>query len=310
MQKQASQIIAIDISKETLEVLSEKRSFSVANDQGGLAELLKHVRTFENPITVFEATGGYERNLIEALASKALTFARLNPARVRNFAKSEGVKAKTDPIDARMILRFAQQKDIRPDSPVDPTRQEIADLLDRRNHLSSALTQEKNRLQNSSKAIHRSIRRIGNVLEKELHAIEKRIRKLVKSDPELHEQVKVAQSVIGVGEITAWTILCCLSEIHTLSRNKIVALAGIAPFNDDSGKSQKKRRIQEGRAKVRKCLYMATKTAAVHNPVIKEYVEKLRERGKPYNCAIVAGMRKLLLHLQSLLKKRASALAS
>lgn len=310
MQKQASQIIAIDISKETLEVLSEKRRFSVANDEEGLAEFLKHVRTFENPITVFEATGGYERNLIEALASKALTFARLNPARVRNFAKSEGVKAKTDPIDARMILRFAQQKDIRPDSPVDPTRQEIADLLDRRNHLSSALTQEKNRLQNSSKAIHRSIRRIGNVLEKELHAIEKRIRKLVKSDPDLQEQAKVAQSVIGVGEITAWTILCCLSEIHTLSRNKIVALAGIAPFNDDSGKTKKKRRIQEGRAKVRKCLYMATKTAAVHNPVIKEYVEKLRERGKPYNCAIVAGMRKLLLHLQSLLKKHALALAS
>jgi len=310
MQKQASQIIAIDISKETLEVLSEKRSFSVANDEQGLAELLKHVRTFENPFTVFEATGGYERNLIEALASKALAFARLNPARVRSFAKSEGVKAKTDPIDTRMILRFAQQKEIRPDCPASPTRQKIADLLDRRNHLSAALTQEKNRLQNSPKTIHHSIKRISKTLEKELHAIETRIRKLVKSDSALHEQAKVAQSVIGIGEITAWTILCCLSEIHALSRNKIVALTGIAPFNDDSGKTRKKRRIQEGRAKVRKCLYMATKTAAVHNPVIKEYVENLRKRGKPYNCAIVAGMRKLLLHLQSLLKKHALTLAS
>ena len=120
MQKQASQIIAIDISKETLEVLSDKRSFSVSNAKEGLDELIKHVRSFENPITVFEATGGYERQLIEALANKALAFARLNPARIRSFAKSEGVKAKTDPIDARMILRFAQQKDVRPDSPADP----------------------------------------------------------------------------------------------------------------------------------------------------------------------------------------------
>lgn len=310
MQKQASQIIAVDISKETLEVLSEKRSFSVANDKEGLAELTEHARSFQAPVTVFEATGGYERKLVEALASKALRFARLNPARVRNFAKSEGVKAKTDPIDARMILRFAQQKDIRLEGKADPKRQKIADLLDRRSHLTSTLTQEKNRLQNSPDAIHRSIKRIAKVLEKEIQSIEKRIRKLVESDSELREQSQVAQSVVGVGEVTAWTILCCLSEIQTLSRNKIVALAGIAPFNDDSGKTQRRRRIQEGRAKVRKCLYMATKTAAVHNPVIKEYVKGLRERGKPYNCAIVAGMRKLLLHLQSLLKKHALALAS
>jgi transposase len=310
MQKQASQIIAVDISKETLEVLSEKRSFSVANDKEGLRELTEHARSFQAPVTVFEATGGYERKLIEALASKALRFARLNPARIRNFAKSEGVKAKTDPIDARMILRFAQQKDIRLEGKADPKRQKIADLLDRRSHLTSTLTQEKNRLQNSPDAIHRSIKRIAKALERELESIEKQIRKLVESDSALHEQAKVAQSVVGVGEITAWTILCCLSEIQSLPRNKIVALAGVAPYNDDSGKARKKRRIQEGRAKVRKCLYMATKTAAVHNPVIKEYVKGLRERGKPYNCAIVAGMRKLLLHLQSLLKKHALALAS
>ncbi|MBT6381707.1 MAG: IS110 family transposase [Opitutales bacterium] len=310
MQKSAHSIIAIDISKETLEVLSEKRSFSVSNAKDGLSKLLKHIATIDNPITVFEATGGYERALMEALANKAMPFARLNPARIRYFAKSEGVKAKTDPIDTRMILRFAQEKDIRADSQANPTRQKIADLLDRRNHLTATLAQEKNRLQNSSKTIHASIKRLSKILEKEITAIAKQIRKLVKSDAKLNEQVNIAQSVIGVGEITAWTILCCLVEIETLSRNKIVALTGIAPFNNDSGKSKKKRRIQEGRAKVRKCLYMATKTAANHNPVIKEYVDALRARGKPYKCAIVAGMRKLLLHLQSLLKKHNLALAS
>jgi len=310
MQEQAHSIVAIDISKDTLEALSAKRSFSVQNAKEGMSELLDHIATIDNPIAVFEATGGYERALMEALAGKAIPFSRLNPARIRFFAKSEGVKAKTDPIDTRMILRFAQEKGIRPDSQADPTRQKIADLLDRRNHLTATLTQEKNRLQNSSKAIHQSIKRLSKVLEKEIAVIEKQIRELVKSDNRLNEQVQVATSVVGVGEKTAWTILCCLSEIETLSRNKIVALTGIAPFNNDSGKTQKRRRIQEGRAKVRKCLYMATRTAANLNPVIKEYVDRLRARGKPYKCAIVAGMRKLLLHIQSLLKKHNLSLAS
>ena len=112
-----------------------------------------------------------------------------------------------------------------------------------------------------------------------------------------------------MGKITAWSILAYLGEITTLRRNELVALAGIAPFNKDSDKYRGKRRIEGGRAKVRKCLYMAAQSAAVHNEHIKKYVDALRSRGKPYKCAIVAAMRKLLIHLQSLVKNPQISLA-
>jgi transposase len=302
-------IIAIDVSKETLETLSSTKSFSISNSVTGFKKLFEHLKGFSIPLVVFEATGGYERSLSEALIKNKIPFAKLNPARVRNFAKSEGIKAKTDPIDTRMIMRFALEKGIQATEPLSPKRQKLADLLERRTQLTEAAASEKNRLQNSSKVIHLSIKKILNILEKEISAIEVKIRKIIDEDSLLKEHFDIFLSVVGVGEVTAWSLLANLSEIGSLKRNELVALVGIAPFNVDSGKKKGKRRIVEGRAKVRKCLYMAARTAAMHNPVIKEYVEGLRMRGKPYKCAIVAAMRKLLIHLQSLIKKHKLNLA-
>jgi len=216
-----------------------------------------------------------------------IAVALLNPQRLRAFAVSEGVKAKTDPIDARMILCFAQQKHPEPLPAPDPKAQELAAWLDRRSHLTEAQAREKNRLQNSPKSIHRSIKfkRMICVLEKELAAIDQKIDRLIAADARLCSQFKALDAVKGVGKVTAWTLLAYLSEMPFLSRNKIVALAGIAPYNRDSGKTSAKRSIWAGRAKVRKCLYMAAQTAAVHNPVIKPYVQGLIGRGKPYKCA-------------------------
>ena len=136
------------------------------------------------------------------------------------------------------------------------------------------------------------------------------IRELIKKNEPLQAKTQILAAVKGVGEVTTWTLLAYLSEMTYVSRNQLVALAGLAPYNRDSGKSRSKRSIQGGRAKVRKCLYMAALTAARHNPVIKAYMEGLLARGKPYKCALVAAMRKLLIHLQSLLKKHQLALAS
>lgn len=302
--------IAIDVSKDTLEVLYDQKSFTTANRPKAVTELFEQIAEQANPLVAFEAAGGYERLLIEQAKSKAIPFALLNPARVRHFARSEGAKAKTDSIDARLILRFAKDKHVAPSVPLDPKRQLLAELLERRSHLAEHMAREKNRLQNSSQTIHLSIERIMQAVKQELASIEKQIRDLIASDDKIKEQARIAQSVVGVGEVTAWTLIAYLSEIESLSRNEIVALAGIAPFNDDSGKTRKKRRIQQGRAKVRKCLYMATRTASIHNPVIKDYVDGLRARGKPYKCAIVAAMRKMLIHLQSLIKKINLSLAS
>jgi transposase len=295
--------VAIDVSKDTLQLQDERCSFAVSNDTQGHRILLKHLKRCPNPIVVFEASGGYERSLLQCLRKAQIPAVLVNPARVRDYARSEGIRAKTDAIDGKMILSFAKDKSLQAMSFPSQSVTRLAALLDRRAHLTEQQAREKNRLQNSDPLIHRSIKRMSKVLDKEIERIEKDIVKLIDSDPVMQQRCQLIQSVKGVGKVTAWTILAYLAEIEMLSRNRLVALAGVAPFNRDSGKFSGKRMIQGGRAKVRKCLYMAAHTAATHNPVIAAYVQRLLDRGKPYKCAIVAAMRKLLIHLQSIIKK-------
>lgn len=295
--------IAIDIAKETLQMQDEHQALSLTNNARGYTRLLRHLQACQNPLVVFEATGGYERDLGQFLQKNQISFAVVNPGRVRDFARSEGMRAKTDPLDAKMILAFAQSKSLQPMSPPSEACQKLAALLDRRDHLVEQLTREKNRLQNSEKLILGSIKRMVRILEKEINAIEKAIHELVQATDGMRTRAGLIESIQGVGKITAWTLLAFLSEIEQLSRNKAVALAGLAPFNRDSGKFIGKRAMMGGRAKVRKCLYMAAHSAASCNPIIAPYVKGLRERGKPYKCALVAAMRKLLIHIQSVLKK-------
>jgi len=302
--------IAIDISKSDLEVRTELHRCSVTNNLTGFKALVKLAGKQEQPLVVCESSGGYERDMMNYLHQKQIAVTRVNPGRIRNYVRSEGIKAKTDPIDALMILGFAREKQLQPAPVPQPIRQELAALLDRRSHLTGQAAREKNRIQNSSKFIKASIERMIKEVEKELQRIEKQIRKLVANDQQLTEETNILQSVCGVGEVPAWTLLSYLSEIGKLKRNQLVALAGIAPFNKDTGIFKGKRRIEGGRAKVRKCLYMAAQTAAIHNPVIKAYVDGLRARGKPYKCAMVAAMRKLLIHMHILIKKHQLTLAS
>lgn len=294
--------VAIDIAKATLQIQDARRALAVPNTAKGYRKLLTHLRSLTHPLVVFEASGGYERDLLAALHQAGIPLAMVNPARVRDFARSEGVHAKTDPIDGKMIRAFALSKALRPMPAVPKVILELSALLDRRDHLVEQLAREKNRIQNSESFILRSIKRMIRILETEISAIEKSISELINADPILHARFDIITSVKGVGKVTAWTLLGHLSEIGSLSRNKLVALAGLAPFNRDSGPYSGKRSIFGGRAKVRKCLYMAARCAASHNPVISPYVNGLCQRGKPYKCAIVAAMRKLLLYIQSLIK--------
>ena len=298
-------LIAIDVAKDSLEVRSDESSFSLENSPRGFKALLRKVPPKPGLLVVFEATGGCERALAEFLHESKIALCIINPRLLRAFAISEGIKAKTDPIDAEMICRFARSKALRP-TPAPPLGQrELSDLLDRRSQLGEFLAREQNRIQKAlSKALLASLRRNMKALEKEIALIEKQIRALVDGTPDLKKHCLVITSVKGVGDITAWTLLAQLPEITSLSRNHLVALAGIAPFNKDSGKFSGKRSISGGRAKIRRVLFMAAKTAARINPVIRAYVEGLLARGKPYKCALTAAMRKILIHVQSLLKKR------
>ena len=299
------QYIAIDIAKQTLQVQSDLKSLSLNYDEVGLKQLRAFIKQHERPMIIAEATGGYERPLMSMLFKYNISVALINPRLARAFAVSEGIKAKSDPIDAEMLLRFAKEKNPRPTEYIGAEREELGALMDRRSQLTEHIAKEKNRLDKSPKSICGSIKKMIRLLDQELALIEARITKLIDSNEQMKAQSKLMQEVCGVGPNTAWSILAYLSEITALNRNQLVALAGLAPYNRDSGKYKGKRSIQGGRAKVRATLYMAAQTAAIHNPIIKTYVDRLRnEKGKPYKCAMTAAMRKILVHLQSLLKKQ------
>lgn len=310
MENKKYHYIAVDISKSNLEVRTHQQRYSLSNDATGFKALVKFANQQDQPLVVCEASGGYERAMMDYLHQKQIAVALVNPRLIRSYARSEGLKAKTDPIDALMILGFAQQKRLQPGAAPDPRRQKLTALLDRRSHLTEQLAREKNRLQNSPKCIKGDIEWMMRRIKKRIEVIDKRIQDLVNEDQALCQEARLLQSVRGVGPVTAWTLLGYFSELGKLKRNEIVALAGIAPYNRDSGRFKGKRKIEGGRAKVRKCLYMAAQTAAIHNPVIKPYVEGLRARGKPYKCAMVAAMRKLLIHLHILMKNHQLSLAS
>ena len=301
--------IAIDIAKDSLAVKSDSFKGSFNYNIEGLKELLAKVQSLDTPIVVCEATGGYERELMNCLYNNNIAVALVNPVRVRAFAKSEGLKAKTDPIDAVLLLSFAQSKNLEPTPQPSPREQNLQALMDRRSQLTESSAREKNRLQKCPEYVRKSIEKMIGIIEEELDEIDRQIEQLIEKDEVMSSYSSTMQSVVGIGKTTAWSILAYLSEITELKRNQLIALAGIAPFNKDSGKFQGKRRIEGGRAKVRKCLYMAAQSAAVHNEHIKKYVDGLRARGKPYKCAIVAAMRKILIHLQILLKKQQITLA-
>ena len=294
--------IAIDIAKASLELKTDQREVSLGNHLKGYKTLGGIANKLENPFVVLEATGGYERGVMEYLHKHNIAVARVNPGLIRHYIRSEGLKAKTDKIDAAMILRYAKSKKLRATPPPHPVRQIVAALMDRRSQVRDELKREKQRLQNSPQSIHRFIKKTIKFHEKQIDQIEAEIRSSVAADKELNKQTKLFKTVCGVGDITAWSLLAYLEELGQLKRNEIAAMAGLAPFNDDSGTHTGKRRIQGGRKKVRNALYMAANNARRFNPVIKAQYERLKAKEKPYKCNMVACMRKLLIHLHFITK--------
>jgi transposase len=301
MNTQNKNIIAIDIAKSTLQVQTENSSFVIGNDKGGFKRLDKQLSKLSKPHVVCEATGGYERPLVRHLFEQEVSVSVVNPSTVRAFAKGEGIKAKTDPIDAKMLLKYGQTRELKPSQRPDPAREELAALMDRRSQLSDSLTREKNRLDKDPAFTRKLIEKSVRFLEKQIEEVDKRIEGILASNDSLTKLVDRMTEVKGVGKTTALTILAYLPDLDSLSRGQMVSLSGLAPFNRESGKTRSRAFIQGGRAKVRKCLYMAAQSAAQHNDVIKTYVTRLMDAGQPYKSALVAAMRKILICLRSLL---------
>lgn len=314
--------VGIDISKDFLDVATKEKElvpFRVNRDEAGLDELVKRLQSAENlvKLIVVEATGGFERDVVAVLAAAKLPVAVVNPKRVRDFAKGLGKLAKTDGIDAAVLAHYAESAAPAVTLVPDALSQEIGALLTRRRQVIQTLVSEKNRrngllqqrVTGPGKRVMESLSRSIKWLEKELASLDDDLDGTIKKSPLWREKDDLLRSVKGVGPVVSRTLLGALPELGTINRKKIAALVGLAPFNRDSGKFVGKRSILGGRTEVRSVLYMAAVTAARCNGELGDFYRRLVAQGKPAKVALTAVMRKLLIHLNAIMRNHLQATA-
>ena len=298
-------VVGIDISKARLDVgvVPTSQKWNVPNEAEGLAELAYKLSDLSPKLVVMEATGGLERPVRTVLEQAGLRCAVVNPRQVRDFAKSMGILAKTDSLDALVLATFGDKVEPEARPGKDQDTQELEAMLTRRRQLIEILTGEKNRLKTAvSVQVRTSIEEHIAWLEKRIKGIDTDMRMRIRNMPEWREKDKIIQSVPGVGPVLVLTLLTGLPELGTLNRRKIASLVGLAPFNRDSGTFRGQRRIWGGRASVRSALYMAALSAIRWNRDIKAFYNRLIEAGKKPKVAITACMRKLLTILNSMVR--------
>lgn len=297
--------VGIDVAKASFDVhiLPAEERHSLPNTAKGRRELCSLLTKHGECAVVIEATGGYEFDLSIVLADAGHKVSVINPKRSRHLGLALGLVAKTDPIDARALAEFARLIQPPATPRITEKQAELKQLVTRRRQLIDLRTMETNRKQMTrTKAARQSIDSVLKVLRRQIKEIEAAIAKLVKEDEESLQKLSLLQSVPGVGIVVASTLLAEFPELGTLNREEIASLAGLAPFNNDSGKRKGKRSISGGRKSVRNVLYMAALTALRFNPVIKRFAQRLTARGKPFKAMITACMRKLLVIINTLLK--------
>lgn len=289
--------IGVDVSKETLELSSfDTKSTTVQNTDKGVRALTKRIKALgQTAMVCCEATGGYEKVLVAACLKAEIPIAVANPKWVRRYAQSKGILAKTDKIDAKLIADYAEKNRPRLRVRRDDWQEEAKDLLTRRSDLIAIVTQERNRLSTSPRAIIRtSIQRLIRTLTTQIKIIDARLAILRKENETFETGVERISEIQGVGVLSAMYLLAFIPELGSVSGNEAAALAGVAPYNNDSGKMKGKRHISCGRPHVRKTLYMAALSASRHNPVLKEIYDRLIAKGKPSKVALVTLIRKIV----------------
>jgi transposase len=311
-------IVAFEVSKAELVVhtLPADRQQTIANTPAAVRRLLKAEQRSNHELgpgpllVVCEATGGYERHVLEAAHALGLATHRAHGSRTRLFARFNGKLAKTDKIDARLIARYGLTPDLPLHVPPSPEQAALRQLRQRRDEIQQMLRMEANRTEHASlKRLRTSLHQHKRWLQDELKAIEAEIADLIGHSPELGRKATLMQSLKGVGPHTAAAILAYLPEIGTLSKATAAAICGLAPIANDSGKHNGRRHISGGRAAIRASLYMAALVARHHNPTIKAFAQNLKQRGKPNKLILTAIMRKLIVILNAVVASRQPARA-
>ena len=276
------------------------------NTKPGITKLLKYVGNHDVTLVVCEATGGYERALVNRLRESGVATHVAHPTRVRAFAKACGYEAKTDPRDAQVLSRYGQVfPDVKiPGDEFSPEREELRDILNRRRQFVAQRVQELGRLDKSTSSITiRSTKRHIAWMEKEIDRLDREYRTALERSVQLAGRAALYRSVPGIGPLTAAILVAFLPELGHWDSKAITSLVGLAPWSRDSGSKRGKRTIRGGRGTVRSALYLCAWSVIQHDTEMRRFYRRLRERGKPGNVSVVAVMRKLLLHLNAVARR-------
>jgi transposase len=305
--KTEGKYVGIDVSKAELEVaiMGRKKTKQFSNSKKGIQKLVSKLNEDNIRLVALEATGGYERKLMNAFQEAGLPVSMLNPTRVRRFAQAEGQLAKTDKLDAQVLARFACVMKPEVQKAKSETEQVLGDKIKRRKQLVGMLTTEKNRLGTAPEVNIDGIKHHIEYLDGALAEIEQEIEDLIANSPEHQNQIKITRTMPGVGPVTATTLAARMPELGNVNRQQIAALAGLAPVNKDSGGKKGRRHTFGGRSDVRCVLFMAALNASRSNPVIRKYYQKLLDNGKEKKVALTACMRKILVILNAMVRDQA-----
>ena len=296
--------VGIDVAKTDLVtgLRPTGETWTVSNDEAGIQELLQRLRPHGPVLVVIEATGGYERGVVAALAAAGTPLVVANPRQVRDFARSTGQLAKTDRIDAQVLALFAERMRPEPRPLPDEATRTLTALLARRRQILEMLTAERNRLEHAVPAVRRDLIQHIRWLERRLRDVDHDLDRTVQSSPIWRAKENLLRSLPGVGPVTSRTLIGSLPELGSLNRKQIAALVGVAPLARDSGTLKGKRLVWGGRAPVRAALYMAALVASRRNPALKAFYARLVAAGKPKKLALTACMRKLLTILNAMVR--------
>jgi transposase len=294
--------LGLDVAKAHLDLagpgIKEQR---FGNDAAGRAELISVLMGIKDPVQVVcEASGGYEKAVLETLVAAGVRASRVHAEDVRHFARSRGQRAKNDRLDAELLAEFGRERRPRLWQPVEAVREELRALHDRRRQLVELRTKESNRLETASARLAQLLEKSIAFLDAQIAEVDELLEQHIDSDPGLKAEAERLTSVRGVGPVTAMALLSHLPELGRVSDKEIAALVGVAPFAKDSGTLQGRRTIRGGRVAVRNVLYMAAVAASRWNPILRDFYQRLIAKGKPAKLALTAVMRKLIVLLNRL----------
>ena len=304
MATRSGRYVGIDVSKDRLDVamLGEDQGWQVDNTEERITKLVQQLQEVCPELIVVEATGGYQRAVVETLFQAGLAVAVVNPARVRQFARACGLLAKTDKLDAQVLAVFGQRVQPKPYTGKSDAEKQLSALLVRRKQVEEMLKAEQNRLRTTSPSLKSSVEQVIVCWKEQKKRLDEQIQQFLQQQQAWHEQTEILSSAPGVGPVTTATLLAELPELGKMDRKRIAALVGVAPMNYDSGKKRGYRKTKGGRTNVRRVLYMSTLVATRDNPLIRTQYQHLLKRGKEKKVALTACMRKFLTILNAMIR--------